>query len=154
LTIQTQPSSTATAGVPFTQQPVIRIEDLFGNLRSSDNATTVTASRSAGSGTLQGTTNRTAINGVVTFTNLSHNVPTNITILFNSGSLTNAFSAQIAVNAGLADHLVFTTQPGNATAGSVLTTQPVVKSRDPFGNDSIAGLPASLSVSVNLTSGS
>src|SRR5207247_4649994 len=53
LTIQTQPSSTATAGVAFAQQPVVRIEDAFGNLRSSDNSTIVTAARGAGTGTLQ-----------------------------------------------------------------------------------------------------
>jgi hypothetical protein len=61
LTIATQPSATANAGSSFAQQPVIRIEDQFGNLRSSDNTTTVTASRSAGSGSLLGTTNKTAV---------------------------------------------------------------------------------------------
>src|SRR5207248_3157172 len=48
LTIFTQPSLTATAGVAFAQQPVIRVEDAFGNLRSADNSTVVTATRSAG----------------------------------------------------------------------------------------------------------
>jgi hypothetical protein len=33
LTIQRQPSANATAGVPFAQQPIIRVEDAFGNLR-------------------------------------------------------------------------------------------------------------------------
>src|SRR5439155_2655276 len=98
LTIQTQPSATATAGLPFAQQPVIRIEDQFGNLRSSDNGTTVTASRNAGSGALQGATNLTSVNGVVAFTNLSHNVATNITIQFASVSLSNALSTSIAVS--------------------------------------------------------
>src|SRR5205823_2070494 len=83
LTIQTQPSASATAGVIFGEQPVIRIEDAFGNLRSSDSLS-VTATRSAGNGTLQGTTSLSAINGVVSFANLSHNVATNITIQFAS----------------------------------------------------------------------
>src|SRR5437867_8027793 len=98
LTIQTQPSSTATAGVLFAQQPVIRIEDQFGNLRSSDNSTLVTATRNLGSGTLQGTTNMTAIGGIVTFTNLSHNVANTININFTSGSLSNALSGNIVVS--------------------------------------------------------
>src|SRR5206468_3124885 len=55
LTIQTQPASTAMAGVAFAQQPAIRIEDSAGNLLITDNSTVVTAARSAGSGTLQGT---------------------------------------------------------------------------------------------------
>jgi hypothetical protein len=42
---------------------VIRIEDPYGNLRSGDNGTVVTAARAAGSGTLQGTTNLMSING-------------------------------------------------------------------------------------------
>jgi hypothetical protein len=76
LIVQTQPSSSALAGVAFAQQPQIRIEDQYGNLRSSDNSTVVTAVRSAGSGTLQGSLSATAVNGVATFANLSHNVPT------------------------------------------------------------------------------
>src|SRR5258708_6017298 len=72
LTILTQPSSSATAGVPFAQQPQVRIEDQFGNLRSGDNTTVVSASRNAGSGTLQGTTNVTAFGGIAGFSNLSY----------------------------------------------------------------------------------
>src|SRR5437867_2503600 len=81
-----------TAGVAFVQQPVVQVQDQFGNVRSTnngtaDNTTVVTATRGAGSGALQGVTNRTAVNGVVTYTNLSHNVATNITVLLSSGSL-------------------------------------------------------------------
>src|SRR5439155_26567064 len=43
LVIQTQPSATATAAVNFAQQPVILIEDQFGNVLTSDNSTVVTA---------------------------------------------------------------------------------------------------------------
>src|SRR2546426_5690031 len=54
LTFQTPPSATATAGVAFAQQPVIRIEDQSGNLRTSDSSTVVTVSRAGGSSALQG----------------------------------------------------------------------------------------------------
>src|SRR5206468_9161790 len=111
LTIQRQPSATATAGVVFTQQPILRIEDQFGNLLSTDNSTVVTAARSAGSGLLQGTTSLTAANGLVTFVNLSHNVATNITIQFTSDNLASATSSTIAVSAAAADHLAMQTQP-------------------------------------------
>src|SRR6185369_15114232 len=76
LTIQTQPSQSALAGVVFAQQPVIRIEDQFGNLVATNNSTVVTATRSAGAGTLQGATNVTSVGGVVSFANLSHQVAT------------------------------------------------------------------------------
>src|SRR6185503_7851031 len=38
LTIQTQPPSAASAGVAFSPQPTVRIEDAFGNLVTSDNS--------------------------------------------------------------------------------------------------------------------
>ena len=95
LTIQTQPSATATAGVAFTQQPVVRIADQFGNVVTSDNTTVVTAARNAGSGTLQGTTTATAVNGIATFTNLYHTVATTITIDFTATGLTKATSSNI-----------------------------------------------------------
>ncbi|MGZ4964449.1 MAG: TIGR02597 family protein [Limisphaerales bacterium] len=98
LTIQTQPSSTATAGVPFDVQPVIRVEDSFGNLQTNDNSTVVSASRLAGAGTLQGSTSLSAVGGLVTFTNLSHRYATNITITFTSGSLSAATSSVVAVS--------------------------------------------------------
>src|SRR5262249_28629162 len=72
LIINTQPSPTATAGVAFATQPVVYIEDAFGNLITGDNSTQVTgASLPLGSGPLQGTTNVTASGGIATFTNLS-----------------------------------------------------------------------------------
>jgi hypothetical protein len=99
LVIATQPSATATAGVAFAQQPVIWIEDAYNNVRSNDTLT-VTATRSAGAGTLQGTTSMAAVGGVARFTNLAHTVATNITIQFASGTLTAATSSAIAVSVG------------------------------------------------------
>src|SRR5262249_7050083 len=87
LAMQTQPSATATAGVAFPQQPVIRLQDQFGNFCTNNSSTVVSAARSAGSGILQGTTNVTALAGIVTFTNLSHNVATNITLAFSASGV-------------------------------------------------------------------
>src|SRR5207245_5888693 len=84
LVIVTQPSSSATAGVPFAQQPAIAIQDAYGNLRASDNSTLVTAARNAGSGALQGTLSATAVNGLASFANLSHKVANTITINFTA----------------------------------------------------------------------
>src|SRR5258705_11193273 len=74
LVILTQPSATATAGVAFSQQPVVRVEDALGNLETADNTTVVTASIASGGGTLQGTVTATAVGGVATFTNLRRDV--------------------------------------------------------------------------------
>ncbi len=154
LTIQTQPSAIAVAGQPFPQQPIVRVEDAFGNVRSNDNATVVTASRNAGSGVLQGTTNMTAVGGVVVFTNLTHSVVTNITIQFASGSLTGAVSTPVAINPGPASRIVFATQPASATAGAAFGVQPALKTQDALGNDSVVGLPGDLNLVLTLTSGS
>ena len=64
----------------------------YNNVRSNDTLV-VTATRSAGAGTLLGTTNVAAVGGVATFTNLAHPVATNITIQFTSGALTAATSS-------------------------------------------------------------
>src|SRR5206468_8669550 len=137
LTILSQPSATATAGVAFGQQPVLRIEDQFGNLRTSDNTTVVSANRSAGSGILQGTTNRTALNGLVTFSDLAHNVATNITLQFTSGTLASTTSSAIAVSAAAASKLTIQRQPpATATAGVIFVPaqQPILRIEDQFGN--------------------
>ncbi|HXJ74134.1 MAG TPA: hypothetical protein VNM37_14840, partial [Candidatus Dormibacteraeota bacterium] len=74
------------------------MEDQYGNLRSSDNSTVVTVVRNAGSGTLQGTLSATALNGVATFANLSHNVANTINLSFGGTGLTNVTSANIMVS--------------------------------------------------------
>ena len=134
LAIGTEPSATATAGTDFAQQPVIWVEDAYGNLVT--NATgTVTAARNAGSGTLQGTLSATVVNGVATFANLYHNVATNITITFSSGSLTPGTSTVVSIQAATADHLVMV-QGNNQTntVAAALPVNPTVKVVDAFGN--------------------
>lgn len=133
--IVTQPSATATAGVPFAQQPTIQVQDQFGNLCATDNATPVTASLDQGSGSLYGTQTFTDVNGVVTFTNLSYQVAETITIDFTAGGLAPATSTGIAVGAAPASQLVIQTQPATvATAGVPFAQQPSLLLEDSFGN--------------------
>src|SRR5439155_6208459 len=82
LVITQQPSATATAGAAFGTQPVLEIRDASGNKVTSDNATIVTAARLGGSGTLLGTVNKTAVAGVVTYTDLVTNAASSITVQF------------------------------------------------------------------------
>ena len=86
LKIQTQPSSTATAGQPFGTQPVIDELDEYGNIESSDNSTVITASISLGNGPLLGTTTATLVGGVATFTNLADNLAGTISLGFAGGA--------------------------------------------------------------------
>jgi hypothetical protein len=151
LSIQMQPSAMALVGVPFAQQPVVQVLDQSGNLWS--NSITVTASLASGSGTLQGTTTVTSVDGIATFTNLSHNVAGTITIAFSSTGLVSAVSTDVVVSSGAADRLIFSTQPGSAVYNTVFGTQPVVQTADEFGNPSVIGLPTNLVVTVALYSG-
>src|SRR4030095_12229648 len=100
LTLQTQPSTTATAGVPFAQQPVIRIEDAGGNLVATDNGRVITVARSTGTAALQGTLTATTVNGIATFTNLSYNLAETITLNFTATGLTNVISGNVVVGSG------------------------------------------------------
>ena len=151
LQIQGEPSDTATAGLPFSQQPVVWVVDAGGNLVTGDNSTVVTASRLAGVGPLQGTVLGTARKGIVSFANLSHNVAGTITILFTSGALIEDTSAAILVKPAAAARLTFLQHPTNTTAGTVITPPVTVRLRDAFGNDvQTSGTP----VTIALTSGS
>lgn len=86
LGVATQPGG-AVEALPFATQPVVHIRDAAGLLCSSDNSTQVTASLSGGTGgaTLGGTFTRTAVNGVVAFTNISISLAgTGYTLTFNA----------------------------------------------------------------------
>jgi hypothetical protein len=67
--------------------------------------------------------------------------------------LTSTTSTAIVVSPAPAATLVFLTQPGNAVVGSPLAPQPVLRTRDAFGNDSASGLGVSKSLALSLTSG-
>ncbi len=134
LRIQTEPSSTATAGVAFSQQPVIWVEDGEGNHTTTDNSTVVTATRLAGAGTLQGILTATAKNGTVTFTNISHTLADTISVRFTSGALTPDTSRSIRVNPAAAARLAYMQQPANTVAGAVIIPAVTVGLQDAFGN--------------------
>ena len=85
LAILTQPSSDAMAGVPFTTQPKINIEDQFGNLVDSDNETQVTATRgTTGSAEIFGTLTVTAVDGIASFVDLEYRKMETMNIEFTS----------------------------------------------------------------------
>ena len=138
LVIQTQPSPMATAGLAFSTQPVVYVEDQSGNLETVDNTTVVTAtSLPAGSGPLRGTTSVTVHGGIATFTNLADNTAETITLQFTSDpTLTPATSTSIVVSPNTAGHLAIHTQPSStATAGSAFSPmQTVVYVEDQYGN--------------------
>jgi hypothetical protein len=134
LVVQTQASSTATAGQAFAVQPVIAEEDPYGNVVTSDDSTIVTATISGG-GPLQGAAGVTVSSGVATFVGLAEDKAGPITLDFSSGVLMTATYEAIVVSPAAPSRLVIRTQPSaTATAGQAFATQPVIAEEDQYGN--------------------
>ncbi|MBI2917725.1 MAG: hypothetical protein HYY01_06990 [Chloroflexi bacterium] len=146
----TQPSG-GLAGVAFTTQPVVAVQDGYGNTDTTSTASiTLAIGTNPGSGTLSGTATVSAVAGVATFSGLSiDNNGTGYTLVASSSGLTSATSGAFNV-AGAASQLAFTTQPAGATGGTAFTTQPVVTIRDSNGN---TVTNSSASVTIAITSG-
>src|SRR5205823_60425 len=147
---------TTTAGVASGTITVQR-QDPAGNPITTDTARTVTlSSNSTGTVTFTPASPLTIPNGAssvnFTYTDTKAGTPTITAASTSPTAITSA--AQIeTVNPAAATKLAFTTQPGNAAAGSVFGTQPVIKTQDTFGNDSTVELAASSTVTVTLTAG-
>ncbi len=128
----TQPGGGA-AGSPWKTQPTVTLKDAHGNTMTADYSTRVTLSLSSGSGALNGQVTKTVTKGVVAFSGLSMGLSGSKKLTATSGLLT-ATSHSFSINPGSAFELHFTTQPGTATAGSALSTQPSIGIMDSYGN--------------------
>ncbi len=135
LVIVTQPSSTATAGQTLAVQPVIDVDDQFGNLETSDSSTVVSVSLAGGLGLPDGTTSVTVENGVAVFTDLFVTIAGTIALDFSGDGLSSGPSSTIVVSPASAFRLAIHTQPSaTATAGQSFATQPVIDELDQYGN--------------------
>jgi hypothetical protein len=136
LAIDTQPSEVAVMDWEFGRQPVISIRDQFGNLSVNDSSTVVTATRNAGTGSLSGTTVMTAVNGLVTYTNLAATALSVITIDFTATLLGTVTSDPIDIQPEQppVPVLIITQQPSsNAVAGVAFAQQPIITVEDQYG---------------------
>ena len=137
--VVTQQPSSATAGAIFTTQPVVKEEDQFGNVITTDSTCTVTVARgSVGTAALQGSNlTVTLADGVATFGGLSYDKAETMNLGFttNASGVAAASSNNIVVSPAAASQLVINQQPSpTATAGQPFATQPVIYEEDPFNN--------------------
>lgn len=135
LAFSVAPSSTAQAGQAWVQQPVVRVEDAFGNPVNS--AATVTLGLASGSGPLVCDANPvTAVAGVASFGGCRINTAGTVTLSATAPGLGSAITApSVVIGAGAPDRLVFTTPPsGQVNVGVAWPQQPVVSIQDAFGN--------------------
>jgi len=152
------PDSVAWTGYPvpspndadstFSVQPVVRINDTFGNQLTESSTVNLTA-HTAGNcaapiatGVISGT-QAIAANGSASFVNLAYRKAEAVHLkasVIDSGnttysSLTGNCNNAITVSAGAIDHVDFLTQPdANGTAGVVLAQQPSVEILDQWEN--------------------
>jgi len=147
IVVVTQPSANASAGVPFTRQPVLQLQDAVGApLARADVAVTVQIA--SGGGSLGGgTTAGSNAAGVVTFTNLSiQGKPGNRTLIFAASDFTSAVSTDIDVGPG--PPLAATSSasvPVNGTAGA--STAITVLLKDAFDTP-VAGAAGDIGISI------
>ncbi len=133
LVFTTQPSgiSAGSATTAFSTQPVVTVEDAFGNIVTNYN-TSVSMAISAGQ-TKHGCNSVTPNNGVATFSNCAGSAyATGVTLTASSTSLPNVKSASFNIT-GLATKLMFTTQPVAGVSGATFGFQPVVTIYDSNG---------------------
>ncbi len=145
LVFSTQPTGSASASLPaaFATEPVVTLEDSFGNIvTSSSNA--VSVSLTISSGTLQGCSANpvTTSNGSATFSGCGGSAYGNgIKLTASSSGLTSATSAVFNIT-GVASQLIFTTQPVAGVSGTAFKTQPVITVEDATGNTVTAATTA------------
>ncbi|HXI63985.1 MAG TPA: Ig-like domain repeat protein [Gemmatimonadales bacterium] len=150
LAVTTQPSSSASSGTAFTQQPVVQMEDASGN-PVSQSGTLVTATIASGpaGATLSGATATTGAGGAASFSGLAISGPTgSYTLSFGATGLTAVPSGAITLTAGAAAGIAAnspTTQ--SASVGTAVGSPPSVLVRDGAGNP-VAGVAVTFAVAT------
>lgn len=131
--------SSAVVGTAFGTSPVVAVRDSGGSLVSGDNTTQVTLSLASAPGgavlTCTGGNSRTASGGLATFNGCSVSTAgAGYVLRATATGLTQADSGSFtAATHGPAAKLGFLAQPAGTSAGSPLTTQPVVAVQDAAG---------------------
>lgn len=131
--------TSAVVGTPFTTSPVVAVRDSGGTLVSGDNTTQVALSLASAPGgavlTCTGGNSRTASNGLATFNGCSVSTAgAGYVLRATATGLTQAdWASFAAATHGPAAKLGFLAQPAGTSAGSPLTTQPVIAVQDAGG---------------------
>jgi hypothetical protein len=121
ISISTQPAGTNSVDDPLTTQPVIHVQDAFGN---ANPAVTVTASLASGTGVLRNVTALTDVNGDATFATLGYSKSGEVfTITFTVNALTATSGNVGALTVGA---LSVSTPPQPATQTKQITTKTIV----------------------------
>jgi hypothetical protein len=155
LAFTTQPAG-ATGGSAFGTQPVVTVQDAFGNPVPSDaSSVTLAIGTNPSSGALTCTTNPVAASaGVASFAGCKIDKAGNgYTLVATDGALTSATSNAFNVTVGAAAKLAFTQQPSSSTGGVAFPTQPKVTVQDAGGNTVASSASIALAIGTNPSGG-
>jgi adhesin/invasin len=158
LAIATQPSATATVGVPLASQPVIQLRDATGNA-VQQSGVSVTVAIATGPGRLTGTASRTTdANGQAAFTDLAITDGTGShTLIFAASGYTSVVSSSITVTPPANQAPTATADQYEVASATTLTVDaPGVlgNDNDPDGGTltaSVVDQPANGSLSLSAT---
>ena len=137
ITVLTQPSASAAAGVAFATQPAFQIKDSYGNLvPGAVNVITLTAYQNSNctlaAGALFGTNPVSATAGVANFSGINSHASGPIYLGAASGSLSPICTNAVAVSPGMPALLSFGTLPSGLLADTNFSIQ--VSEKDTYGN--------------------
>ena len=155
LGIKTQPVDPTINGGTLSTQPVVAVQDQYGNTTAS--TASVVASVGGGSWTLGGTTSKSAVSGTSTFTDLtatSASAISDAAITFSSTGLINATSVNFSIPA-IASALSAGTIAdfGNVTVYQTVQNSVVLTGTYLDGSDITVTAPAGFQVSTTSGSG-
>ncbi|MDZ7807174.1 MAG: hypothetical protein U5K71_08655 [Gracilimonas sp.] len=155
IVINTQPPANAIAGEVFSNDVIVHVLDIFGNLVTTDNSTQATISINSGNGTLSGTLTRTAVNGVITFDDLSADIANIIDLSITSTGLNSLTTTSIEVDNNVPAGIIYLEQPVNTAQGQTINPPVEVQLVDAFGNYAdTQGIDLNVTASVALDAGS
>ena len=150
-------SNGGTGGVTWTTQPKVAIQDVYGNTVTTATAT-VTLAITSGTGTsgaaLTCTANpKATTSGVVTFAACKiDKAGTGYTLTATATGLTADVSDAFDVAVGPATKLIYTQQPTNIVAGSIITPAVSVTVQD-AGSNIVTSSGATVSVAISTNPG-
>ncbi len=123
------------SGAPLSPQPVVALEDLFGNRTSQVVAIVTMALAGGAAGLPGGTATVVTEDGVAAFRDLQiDRAGAGQRLIASSPDLAPVLSAEFDVEPGPAARLIFLVQPGAGEGGSALDPQPVLAVHDAAGN--------------------
>ncbi|MBI2614595.1 MAG: hypothetical protein HYW52_02730 [Gemmatimonadetes bacterium] len=130
-----QPAS-GTGGDSIKPGIQVAVRDAFGNTVIGFNTSiTLALADNPGGATVSGTPTRATQDGIATFDDIALNkAATGYTLKATATLLDSAVSTPFDIAVGPPKHLVFTTQPGSATAGAILSPEVKVTVTDNGGN--------------------